>query len=75
MSKVKSYSTERLKSELRAAKSRLERYEKARASLPASSILGSLSVACGIKYETKFINELVEELRRRREEVSFKEED
>lgn len=75
MSKVKSYSTERLKSELRAAKDRLEGYEKARASLPASSILGSLSVACGIKYETKFINELVEELRRRREDVSFKEED
>ena len=75
MSKVKSYSTERLKSELRAAKDRLEGYIRAKVYLPASSILGSLSVACGIKYETKFINELVEELRRRREDVSFKEED
>lgn len=75
MSKVKNYSTSRLESELRAAKNRLEGYEKARASLPASSILSSLSVACGIKYETKLINELVEELQRRREDISFKEED
>ena len=71
MSKVKSYSTERLKSELRAAKSRLEGYTRASVYLPAWSILGSLSVACGIKFEEKLIASLEEELTSRGEDLDF----
>ena len=71
MSKVKNYSTERLKSELRAAKSRLEGYTRASVYLPASSILGSLSVACGIKFEEKLIAALEEELTNRGEGSDF----
>lgn len=71
MSKVKNYSTSRLESELRAAKSRLEGYEKARSHLPASSILGSLSISCGIKFEEKLIASLEEELTSRGEDLDF----
>lgn len=49
--KVKHYSNERLKRELLEAQSRLEGYLAARDVIPASSILGSLAVASGIKYE------------------------
>lgn len=63
--KVKNYSNERLLKELEEAKMRLSGYRQARNFIPASSILGSLSVSCGIKYESSLIAALEEEIQSR----------
>jgi hypothetical protein len=63
--KVKHYSNERLKRELVEANERLRGYLLAREALPLSSILGSLSVSCGIKYEQSLIAALREEMEAR----------
>jgi hypothetical protein len=60
--KVRHYSTERLKRELVNADGRLRGYLDARKTMPLSSILGSLSISCGIKYEESLIEALTEEL-------------
>jgi hypothetical protein len=60
--KVRHYSTERLKRELANAVDRLRGYLEAREAMPSSSILGSLSISCGIKYEENLIEALKEEL-------------
>lgn len=63
--KVKNYSNERLEKELQEAKMRLSGYLQARKFIPASSILGSLSVSYGIKYESSLIAALEEEIQSR----------
>lgn len=63
--KVRHYSTERLKRELVNAQDRLIGYLEARKTMPLSSILGSLSISCGIKYEENLIEALKEELESR----------
>lgn len=63
--KVRHYSTDRLRSELDKARSRLRGYLDAREHMPLSSVLGSLSIACGIKYEQSLIAALEEELESR----------
>ena len=63
--KVKNYSNERLVKELQEAKMRLSGYLQARKFIPASSILGSLSVSYGIKYESSLIAALEEEIQSR----------
>jgi hypothetical protein len=63
--KVKHYSTDRLRSELDMARSRLRGYLDAREHMPLSSILGSLAIASGIKYENALIAALEEEYRER----------
>ena len=63
--KVRHYSTERLKRELVNAQDRLIGYFEARKAMPLSSILGSLSISCGIKYEENLIEALKEELESR----------
>ena len=60
--KVKHYSNERLQRELEEAHSRLRGYLDARDHMPLSSILGSLAIASGIKYENALIAALFEEL-------------
>ncbi len=60
--KVKNYSNERLKRELEEANSRLRGYLLSRETMPDSSILGSLAIAAGIKYEQSLIAALKEEL-------------
>lgn len=60
--KVRHYSTERLKRELAYAENRLNGYLDARNVMPLSSILGSLSISYGIKYEESLIEALKEEL-------------
>ena len=59
--KVKHYSTERLRSELDKARFRLAGYLDAREHMPITSILGSLAIASGIKYEEALIAALEEE--------------
>lgn len=59
--KVRHYSTDRLRSELDMARSRLRGYLDAREHMPLSSILGSLAIASGIKYEEALIAALEEE--------------
>ena len=59
--KVRHYSTERLRSELDKAHSRLRGYLDAREHMPLSSILGSLAITSGIKYEEALIAALEEE--------------
>ena len=63
--KVKHYSTDRLRSELEAARSRLRGYLEAREYMPVSSILGSLAISSGIKYEKGLIAALEEEYKER----------
>ena len=63
--KVKHYSNERLKRELENASSRLRGYIDAREHMPLSSILGSLAISSGIKYESSLIAALEEELEAR----------
>ena len=63
--KVKHYSNERLKRELGEAKSRLRGYFDAREHMPETSILGSLAIAAGIKYENSLIAALREEMEAR----------
>lgn len=63
--KVKHYSRTRLSSELEQAKSRLRGYLAARDEMPLSSILGSLAIAAGIKYEVELIAALKEEIEKR----------
>lgn len=63
--KFSKYSTERLEKELEEARNRLKSYCIARNIIPKDSLLGSLSVACGIKAENKLIAALEEELMRR----------
>lgn len=63
--KVKHYSNERLQRELEEAHSRLRGYLDARDHMPLSSILGSLAIASGIKYENALIAALFEELESR----------
>lgn len=63
--KIRHYSDERLRRELEEAKERLRGYLAARAVMPESSILGSLSVTCGIKYEEALIAAITEELEAR----------
>lgn len=63
--KVKHYSDERLKHELEEAQSRLRGYLNAREHMPLSSILGSLAISHGIKYESSLIAALEEELEAR----------
>ena len=63
--KVRHYSTDRLRSELDMARSRLRGYLDAREHMPLSSILGSLAIASGIKYEEALIAALEEELKMR----------
>lgn len=65
--KVKHYSNERLHRELEEAHSRLRGYLDARDHMPLSSILGSLAIASGIKYENALIAALFEELESRGE--------
>lgn len=65
--KIKNYSTQRLKTELESSLSRLRGYLAARETMPMTSILGSLSIACGIKYEKSLIAALEEELEARGE--------
>jgi hypothetical protein len=60
--KVRHYSIERLKRELASAVDRLRGYLAAKETMPLSSILGSLSISCGIKYEESLIEALKEEL-------------
>jgi hypothetical protein len=60
--KVRHYSTERLKRELVSAEDRLRGYLDARKTMPLSSILGSLAISSGIKYEEGLIEALREEL-------------
>ena len=64
--KVKNYSNERLKRELEEANSRLRGYLLSRETMPNSSILGSLAIAAGIKYEDSLIAALKEELEARK---------
>lgn len=64
--KVKNYFNERLKHELEEANSRLRGYLLSRETMLKSSILGSLTVAAGIKYESSLIATLKEELEARR---------
>ena len=63
--KVKHYSNERLKRELGEASERLRGYLDAREHMPLSSILGSLAIASGIKYENSLIAALQEEMEAR----------
>lgn len=63
--KVKHYSNERLKRELEEANSRLRGYLDARETMPLSSILGSLAISSGIKYENSLIAALQEEMEAR----------
>ena len=63
--KVKHYSTVRLVSELELAHSRLKGYLAARETMPASSVLGALSIAWGIKHEKSYIAALEDEIRGR----------
>lgn len=63
--KVKHYSNERLMRELEEAKSRLRGYLDAREHMPLSSILGSLAISSGIKYENSLIAALQEEMEAR----------
>lgn len=63
--KVKHYSNERLKRELEEANERLRGYLDAREHMPLSSILGSLAIASGIKYENSLIAALQEEMEAR----------
>ena len=64
--KVKNYSNERLKRELEEANSRLRGYLLSRETMPESSILGSLAIAAGIRYENSLIAALKEELEARK---------
>ena len=64
--KVKNYSNERLKRELEEANSRLRGYLLSRETMPDSSILGSLAIAAGIRYENSLIAALKEELEARK---------
>lgn len=64
--KVKNYSNERLKRELEEANSRLRGYLLSRETIPESSILGSLAIAAGIRYENALIAALKEELEARK---------
>ena len=64
--KVKNYSNERLKRELEEANSRLRGYILSRETMPESSILGSLAIAAGIRYENSLIAALKEELEARK---------
>ena len=64
--KVKNYSNERLKRELEEANSRLRGYLLSRETMPNSSILGSLAIAAGIRYENSLIAALKEELEARK---------
>ncbi len=59
--KVRHYSTERLRSELDRARFRLRGYLDAREHMPITSILGSLAISSGIKYEETLIAALEEE--------------
>ena len=63
--KVRHYSTDRLRSEIELAKSRLRGYLAARAEMPMTSILGTLAIAAGIKHEESFIAALKEEYDKR----------
>lgn len=63
--KVKHYSTDRLRSELDMAHSRLRGYLDAREHMPITSILGSLAISSGIKYESALIAALEEEYKER----------
>ena len=63
--KVKHYSNERLKRELEKANERLRGYLDAREHMPLSSILGSLAISSGIKYENSLIAALREEMEAR----------
>ena len=63
--KIKHYSNERLTRELESANSRLRGYLDARDHMPLSSILGSLAIASGIKYESSLIAAIEEELEAR----------
>lgn len=67
--KVKHYSSSRLRSELEMAQSRLKGYLTAKEYMPESSILGSLAISAGIKYEIELIAALEEELKKRTREA------
>ena len=63
--KVKHYSNERLTRELEGAHSRLRGYLDAREHMPLTSILGSLAISSGIKYESSLNAAIEEELQAR----------